>query len=137
MSNRKSFTGHFADLLLLLVLCSVIFFYNCGRAPFFDKQEAREALVVVAMLDSGNWVLPLRNGNEIPSKPPLYHWLAAITSRAFGQTYPDEFTLRFPSALLASAGVFLVYFVGAALWERRAGLVSAILLATSIEWFDA
>ena len=29
-------------------------------------------------------ILPLRNGTEIPSKPPLYHWLAFGASLALG-----------------------------------------------------
>src|SRR5712691_542138 len=123
------------DVLFILTVCLALYFLDLGHAPFFDKQEAREALVVWEIHHSGTWILPLRNGNEIPSKPPLYHWLAALVSQA--ANHIDEFTVRFPSALLSTAGVFLVYFVGAAVWGRPAGLISALVLATSFEWRQA
>ena len=101
-------------------------------APFYDKQEAREALVVWEIIHSGNWILPLRNGAEIPSKPPLYHWLAALTAKSMNRL--DEFTVRFPSALLGTLGVLLTYLTGAILWGRSAGLIAALILFTSVEW---
>jgi len=120
---------------LLVAICAVLFFGDLGEVPFYDKQEAREALVVWEINHSGHWILPLRNGNEIPSKPPLYHWLAALVSQSADRL--DEFTARFPSAFLAILGVLLVYLAGAALWHRSAGLFSALILATSVEWWDA
>ena len=119
---------------LLVVICTVLFFQN-PDAPFYDKQEAREALVVWEIIHSGNWILPLRNGVEIPSKPPLYHWLAALTAKSTHQL--DEFTVRFPSAFLGTLGVLLTYLTGAILWGRSAGLVAALILSTSIEWRQA
>ncbi len=123
------------DLILILSACFVLYFWDLGQAPFFDKQEPREALVVWEINHSGNWILPMRNGNEIPSKPPLYHWLAALVSQAVNEL--DEFTVRFPSAFFGTAGVLLTYFAGASLWGRSAGLVSAMVLATSFEWRQA
>src|SRR5439155_22088917 len=123
------------DVILILSACFVLYFWDLGQAPFFDKQEAREALVVWEINHSGHWILPLRNGNEIPSKPPLYHWLPALVLQSADRL--DEFTARFPSAFLATLGVLLVYLAGAALWHRSAGLFSALILATSVEWWDA
>src|SRR5262245_44549687 len=103
---------------LLLVICTVLFFQS-PDAPFYDKQEAREALVVWEIIHSGNWILPLRNGIEIPSKPPLYHWLAALTAKSMNRL--DEFTVRFTSAFLGTLGVLLTYLTGASLWSSSAG----------------
>ena len=119
---------------LLMLTCLVLFWGNFD-APFYDKQEAREALVVWEINHSGNWILPLRNGNEIPSKPPLYHWIAAVISQSAHQL--NEVTARLPSAILGSLGVLLVYFAGAILWDRSAGFIAGFILATSIEWWDA
>src|SRR5262245_21212336 len=120
--------------ILLVVICTVLFFQS-PDAPFYDKQEGREALVVWEIIHSGNWILPLRNGVEIPSKPPLYHWLAALIAKSTHQL--DEFTVRFPSAFLGTLGVLLTYLSGAILWGRNAGLVAALILSTSVEWRQA
>lgn len=120
------------DLGLICLVCLFLFFRGLGASPFYDKQEAREALVIWEIHNSGNWILPLRNGNEIPAKPPFFHWLGALVSKAFDRT--DELTTRFPSAVLGTLGVILTYVAGAALWGRSAGLISAFVLSTSAEW---
>jgi 4-amino-4-deoxy-L-arabinose transferase-like glycosyltransferase len=120
---------------LVLALCALIYFWGLWKVPFYEKGEPREGLVVWEIWHNGDWILPLRGGVDIPSKPPLFHWIAAVVSLASG-TF-NEFTVRFPSALLASLGVLLVYFAGARLWGVGAGLVAAAVLATSPEWWRA
>jgi Dolichyl-phosphate-mannose-protein mannosyltransferase len=123
------------DVTLILSICLLLFFYRLGAAPFFDKQEAREALVVWEINRTGNWILPLRNGDEIPAKPPLFHWLGALVSKSINRV--DELTTRSPSALFGTLGVVLTYMAGVTLWGRSAGLVSAVGLSTSYEWHQA
>jgi 4-amino-4-deoxy-L-arabinose transferase-like glycosyltransferase len=122
----------FLDVTLILAVCVLLFFRGIGETPFYDKQEAREALVIWEIHNSGNWILPLRNGEEIPAKPPFYHWIGALISSTVGRV--DELTARLPSAVLGTAGVLLTYATGAILWSRGAGLVSALVLSTSFEW---
>jgi hypothetical protein len=50
----------FYDLTLILGVCFLLFFRGLGASPFFDKQEAREALVIWELHHSGNWILPVR-----------------------------------------------------------------------------
>jgi 4-amino-4-deoxy-L-arabinose transferase-like glycosyltransferase len=102
------FGNRVLDVILIVSACFALYFWDLGQAPFFDKQEPREALVVWEINHSGNWILPLRNGNEIPAKPSLYHWLAALVSQSAGRI--EEFTIRLPSAFLGTAGVLLIYF---------------------------
>ena len=116
----------------MLAICFLLFFRGLGETEFYDKQEAREALVVWEIHNSGNWILPLRNEEEIPAKPPFYHWLGAMLSSVVGRV--DELSARLPSALLGTLGVLLTYAVGAVLWGRGAGLVAALVLSTSFEW---
>lgn len=121
------------DVGLILAVCFLLFFWGIRAIPFYDKHEAREALVVWEMTHSGNWILPLVNGTDIPYKPPLFHWLGALVSKSVDQV--DELTVRFPSALLGTLGVLLVYLTGVCLWSRGAGLVSALVLSTSFQWW--
>lgn len=86
--------SHFA---ILLLLCGLAFFIHLDSYPFFNRGEPREALVVQSIVETGEWLFPLRDGG-IPSKPPLFHWFGALTSLAWGEV--TEATVRFPSALL-------------------------------------
>lgn len=119
----------------LLGFALFLYFWGLGRVPFYTKGEPREAVQVWEEVHGGEWVLPLRNGHDLPSKPPLFHWLAGIASLAFGEV--DEFSLRFPSAALATLSVLLVFWLGMKKWGTNAGLFAAFVLATNFEWIRA
>jgi len=112
--------------------------WGLGRAPFDTKGEPREGLVVWQLTHEGSWILPRRagpTGIEVPSKPPLFHWLGAMTSLVRGST--DEWSIRFPSAALSLISLLCVFAAGTALWSPRAGLFSALALMTMFEWARA
>jgi hypothetical protein len=114
---------------LLIALCGILYFPYLGRTPFFDKGEPREAIAVQDILQRGEWLFPLKRASAIPSKPPLFHWSAAVTARITGNL--DEATIRFPSALYGALGVLVVYLFGRALYGASAALLGAAILATS------
>lgn len=135
-----------------LVAC----FNRLGEAPVFITNEAREGVYVRAMLASENFVAPplsnhLENGEWIPDKPPLFHWLAAGTawmrSRLFDSSVAsgeelarrfDEWVLRAPSAFAASLLIFSTVVAGAPLVGGRAALLGgAMLLNTFLFSYQA
>jgi 4-amino-4-deoxy-L-arabinose transferase-like glycosyltransferase len=120
----------FWHVLILVCVCGVAFFANLGGVPFYDKGEPREALVVRDIVLNGNWIFPLKLGQQIPSKPPLFHWAGALASLARGQM--TEATVRFPSALFATLGVFLVFYFGRKLYDPMTALIAGLILATTV-----
>ena len=124
-----------ASVLLVVLVWVGLQLWGLGRAPFHTKGEPREGLVVWEMTHGGGWILPKRNGEELPSKPPLFHWIGAMTSLVHGAT--DEWSIRFPSAALSLLGLLCVFAAGTALWSWRAGLISALVLMTTFEWARA
>jgi 4-amino-4-deoxy-L-arabinose transferase-like glycosyltransferase len=68
-----------------------------GLTDFNTKGEPREAVVALSMLKSGDWILPVNNGMDIPYKPPFFHYCIALVSLLTGSV--DEYTSRLPSAL--------------------------------------
>src|SRR5262245_3673956 len=89
-----------------------------GSQEIWSKDEARTALVVREMLDSGDWSLPRVPGGVHSRKPPLYHWLAALLSRRG----LDEVTLRLPAAVAAAGTAALTFLIGAQLATPAVGL---------------
>jgi 4-amino-4-deoxy-L-arabinose transferase-like glycosyltransferase len=122
-------------LAILGIVCTLVFLLFLGKTPFHDKAEPREALVVRDIVLEGRWLLPLRAGEQIPSKPPLFHWFAAIASIIRGEM--TESSIRFPSALFASLGVLLCYFFGTRLYEPQTGLWAGLILATTTVYYIA
>ncbi len=118
--------------VVLLCFVLVLYFWGLGRTPFYTKGEPREAVQVWEEVHRGEWVLPMRNGHDLPSKPPLFHWLGGLTSLALGEV--SEFSVRFPSAVLATLSVLLVFWLGARKWGIRSGVFAGFILATNFEW---
>ena len=127
--------GAMAAALIVLVSWAALQLWGLEKAPFHTKGEPREALVVHEILSGGGWVLPRRNGIELPSKPPLFHWLGAVTAKVTGRV--DERSIRLPSAVLSGAAALMVFATGVLLWGPRAGLVASLALLTSFEWLRA
>ena len=128
--DSKLFLG--SHIAVLSLLCGLLFFPRLGSIPFFDKGEPREALVVQAIVRSGEWLFPLRNEAEIPSKPPLFHWFGALTSLLLGRI--SEATVRFPSAFFATLGVLVIYMLGRRIYDSRTALLGGLILATSLAY---
>ena len=120
----------FFHIVLLLALCGVLYFPYLGSTPMFDKGEPREALAVQDIVQRGEWLFPLKRATAIPSKPPMFHWSAALTYQVTGVL--DEATIRFPSALYATLGVIFLYLLGAKLFGAQVGLLGGAILATTM-----
>jgi 4-amino-4-deoxy-L-arabinose transferase-like glycosyltransferase len=115
--------------LLALLLSSAFFLTNAiTDVPFHTKGEPREALVIQSMFEHHEYVLPLRNGNEIPSKPPLFHWLGTIAAHSIGEA--TEVAARLPSVMSALALIAMTALLGFRWWGTVAGLVAGVALLT-------
>jgi len=96
--------------------------------------EAREALVVRSIVRTGSWVLPRRNG-ELPSKPPLFHWMAASAAHVVGLS---DAVIRLPSALGAAIVTGATFGLGMVIGGRlMAWLATAALLGMLTFWQTA
>src|SRR5207249_3196021 len=83
---------------------------------------------IVRAVVTGHWLWPRFNGELLPDKPILYHWLAALPCAAAGFS---ETAVRLPSALAGAALVGWTAALGADLLGASAGLAAAALLATT------
>ena len=126
-----------ALLFGLLFLLSILPW--CGVATIGGSSEARETHVVSSILQNDTWVLPLRNG-VVPSKPPLFHWVAAQVAQIRGGATPG--VTRAVSASFAALTLMLIAAL-AAHWTlaregtnaliqaRQAAFISAVVLSLS------
>lgn len=126
--------GRLLHVLLLGALCAVLYVPYLASIPFFDKGEPREALAVQDIVQRGEWLVPLKRATDIPSKPPLFHWSAALVTKITGTM--TEATIRLPSTLYALAGVLLVYWLGRRIFDARTGLLGGSILATMMIYQD-
>ncbi|MPL60454.1 Undecaprenyl phosphate-alpha-4-amino-4-deoxy-L-arabinose arabinosyl transferase [bioreactor metagenome] len=121
-----------ATFILIAVIASIIMFYNLGGIPLLDPDEPVYAETPKEMFAFQDFTSPRIYGEYWYDKPPMYYWLVAASYKVFGVS---EFAARFPSALLGVVGVLVVYSFSRRLFNERAALASALVLATSIEYF--
>lgn len=124
--------GRIVACCVVLVLALAVYAVPAVDTPFYTKGEAREALVVQTLYAGESLVLPLRNGDEIPSKPPMFHWLGAAAAVVAGGV--DETIVRVPSVVSAALALAAFAWLLARLYGPRAGLVAAGMLATMMVW---
>lgn len=117
------------------MLASLTNLLGIAELPFYTKGEPREAIVVWEMANDGGLVLPLRNGDEVPSKPPMFHWLGWIAAYVTGGV--NELAARTPSAVLATLLTLAVYAFATSVSRIRCGWLSAIALIFGFEWLRA
>ena len=120
------------NMLFILFIAGLVTFSYLGSLPLFDPDEPVYAETAWEMLQSQDFISPRIYGEFWYDKPPMYYWLVAGAFKMFGV---GEFAARFPSALLAVIGVVVVYLSGRKLFNDRAGLLSALILTTSLEYF--
>ncbi|MBU9373317.1 glycosyltransferase family 39 protein [Burkholderia multivorans] len=117
--------------VLLLVAFAVIWFTPLGMRHLIPSDEGRYAEMAREMFVTGDWITPRYNGYKYFEKPPLQTWLNALTFAWFGI---GEWQARLYTALASFAGVLLVGFTGARLFNPLSGFLAAVVLASSPYW---
>ena len=106
----------------------IVVFWRLGEPSFWDPDEAHYAESSREMLATADWGAPYYNEEPFFDKPMLFHHLQGAAMALFG---PTEFAARLVPALAALAIVLLTGWVGMTLVSRDAGVLAALLMATS------
>jgi 4-amino-4-deoxy-L-arabinose transferase-like glycosyltransferase len=115
-------------ILICAIACGTLFF-GLGSLPLTGADEPRYARIAQEMHDRSAWVTPTLQDRPWLEKPPLYYW---ITSPLYSLFKNPETAARVGPALCALITTLAVFWVGSALWSNLAGLVSALILLTSL-----
>ncbi|MEW6386295.1 MAG: glycosyltransferase family 39 protein [Thermodesulfobacteriota bacterium] len=128
-NSDQARTGHRLGFLLLALAGLGLFFFRLGTPGLMDPDEGRYAEIAREMWVLRDWLIPHLNFLPYLEKPPLVYWLTALSFGAWGCT---EWAARLPVALSALGGIFGAYWLGRAFWGAGPGLVSALILTTSL-----
>jgi 4-amino-4-deoxy-L-arabinose transferase-like glycosyltransferase len=112
--------------LAVALLGLLLYLPALGAADFVGDDEALDA-GFVREVAGGEWLFPVFNGEFLPPKPPLFYWLAAVAAKATGSV--DEWSVRVPSALFASATLAATMACGRWFVGATPALLAAALLA--------
>ena len=120
------------DILVLVVLFGAWLFQSLGNLMLIAPDEGRYAEIPREMIELKDFLTPHLNYVKYFEKPPLYYWLTCISLKLFGE---NGFAVRFFSAVSALLGILLTYHVGRIAFGRRAGMLSAMVLGSSMGYY--
>ena len=129
--NQKTEHKLWFHLAAILLISLPVFFFLLGGWSFTDPDEGRYGSIPWQMLVRGDFITPTQNGVKFFDKPPLLYWAMAASYSVFGL---QEWAARLIPALSALAALFAVYALGRRMFSARAGLLAALILATSLLW---
>ncbi|MCC8176787.1 MAG: glycosyltransferase family 39 protein [Bacteroidales bacterium] len=122
---------------IVVAVVALTFLPWLGETVFNTKGEPREAIVAYTMLQTGDWILPVSYGGDLPYKPPFLAWCIAAVSWLFGGEV-THYTSRLPSALgcialIVSTMVFLRRYGR----SQKVAILAAMLTMTAFEVWRA
>ena len=120
-------------ILGLGIIFYFIFFHNIGNYPLMDVDETRYVSMARDMFLSKDFLTLYLNGNYFFEKPPLYFWQECVSFWLFRGNI-NEFTARFPVALLGFCFSFVVYFSSKIWVNKKYAILTSLILASSLEF---
>jgi len=124
-----------AICILALVAFSIIFFINLGDGPLWAADEQTYSQWAFHMAKTGDYFTPWAYGEMTfwIAKPPLHMWLMSLSYQAFGVS---NVSTRLVSAIFGILTLIAVFYLGKALYNRKVGFNSALVLGTFVTFFS-
>ncbi len=120
-------------VIALIAVTAAIYLGSAGIPALLDDADSFYAEVAREMNLRGDWITPYANGIRYLEKPPLFFWLISLS---YGILHTvGGFAARMPTALAVIALVYVTRQIGTLLYGNRAGLLSGLVLATSMGTF--
>lgn len=120
------------DIVGLLIFGLVLYMLGNWALPMTDPVESNYVETAKEMIQAGDYLSPRIFGNYWYDKPILFYLELIASFKLFGMT---DFAARFFPAAFAVIGLIMTYAFATKLYSRRVGLLSAVLLGTSVEYW--
>ena len=119
------------ERLFFWLTAIVLLFAGLGLRDPWPADEPRFALVARQMVESGQWLFPMRGDELYPDKPPLLMWLQAIFYSLTGSL---RLSFLLPTLLASLGTLALVRDLGRRLWDPQAGAYAAWALLFAFQF---
>src|SRR3981081_4491918 len=115
-------------LVLTTIIWAGIYLPGLGSVEL-KHEEPRRALPAIHMLASGDWLVPRVGSIPFLRKPPMVHWLIALSFLATATK--SEWAVRLPSALATLALALAIGGMGSYWLGNSGAFFAAILFLTN------
>jgi 4-amino-4-deoxy-L-arabinose transferase-like glycosyltransferase len=121
-------------LITAIGLCAFLYCFALGDIAFLGKDEPKNAQAARGMLERGDWVVTMLEGEPWFDKPILYYWTAVVGYKLFGVS---ELGARLGPALAALLTLWFTAGLARRLLPDRphAAALAVLVLGSSLEFF--
>ena len=116
-------------LIALLAALAGLSAYVAGLFIDVTRDAGLYATISKEILENGNFINLTVHNEPYDQKPPLLFWLGA-TGLAIGGI--SNFWFKLPVFLLVLAGFYWAFRLGQSLYNRKTGILTAVILAASV-----
>ncbi|MGC8578705.1 MAG: ArnT family glycosyltransferase [bacterium] len=114
--------------IVLLIMLFVAGYFVGINAYIQEVDPATYAEVAREMVESHDYIYLHDNYRQYLDKPPVTMWLIAGCYKVFGI---KNYAVRLPSLFMAIVAILSVYWLGTMLWNKRAGLLSGLIMSST------
>ena len=118
-----------ANILIVIAVWAAVYLPSLGLFEI-RGEEGRRILPGIAMLESGNFLVPQVGGEDYIRKPPLINWAVAASFKIFHAR--NEWTARVPSVLAILIAAIVFVTVARRALGSSGSLVAALVWLTNI-----
>jgi 4-amino-4-deoxy-L-arabinose transferase-like glycosyltransferase len=119
-----------AAALLMVIVCWAAIYLPALGSLEIRGEEGRRILPAVAMLDTGDFLVPQVGGEPYYRKPPLVNWVVAASFKLTGVR--NEWTARLPSVLCVLAVALAFVTVASASLGANGSLFAALIWLANV-----
>ncbi len=126
--KKESVLGVLKENYLIILICIlgvIPRFYALGKESIWYDEAVSIVASKMGFADIIAWIYK----DAAEANPPFYYLLMSVWIPVFGDT---EFITRVPAAVFGSFSVFAIYAVGKLLYDKKTGLIAALILAVSV-----
>ena len=115
---------------MIVVLCVVLAYCLpglIGHQPW-KPDEGYIFAGIFHMLQSGDWIVPHLAGEPFMEKPPLYHWMAALTATLASPILPLHDGARLASGVFIGIALWATAFASRLAWGEGRGRIAVLIM---------
>lgn len=131
-THQNTASRYLGDIALLTLGIGIFYFLFLGVRPLFVPDEGRYAEIAREMVTRHDFITPYLNSIKYFEKPPFFYWMGALAIKLGGV---NLWALRSINAIIAIIGCVSTYTTARILYGRVTGIVSTIVLSTSMLYF--
>ena len=112
-------------VLWLFLAAVTIILTGIGFRDAWPPDEPRFVLVAKEMVQTGQWLIPMRGGEIYPDKPPVFMWAIALVYLITGNM---KIAMLLPNAIASIVTLVLTYRLSRSLSDEKTALLSVFVL---------